>query len=65
MSYYNARITITIDNDQGKPKKVPELYLVEAESCTEAEGKVYKDFESFSGDWEVTSVVKTKHLKVI
>ena len=60
MSYYNVKVNVTID---GKTK--PELYLVDAESCTEAEAKIYKDFEGFTEDWEVVATVKTKIAKVI
>jgi deoxyribodipyrimidine photolyase len=65
MSYYNVKVSVSIESDTGKVKKNTEQYLVEAESVTEAEAKMYKDFEGYSGDWEVTSTVKTKIIKVV
>lgn len=65
MSYYNVKVNVTIENDKGQPKQRPELYLVEAESVTEAEAKMYKDFEGYGNDWEVVATVKTKIVKVV
>ena len=65
MSYYNVKVAIAVENEKGQIKKRNELYLVEAESVTEAEAKVYKDFEDYSGDWEATAVAQTKIVKVI
>lgn len=65
MTYYNAKVKVTTEDDRGKLKTRSELYLVDALSVTEAEAKVYKDFEGFTDDWEVVSVAQTKVVKVI
>lgn len=65
MSYYTAKIKVSSEVDEGKIKTRNEVYLVEAESVTEAEAKMYKDFENYKDDWEVTSVVQTKIVKVV
>jgi hypothetical protein len=65
MSYYNVKVNVTTESDKGQIKQKSELYLVEAESVTEAEAKMYKDFEGYNDDWEVVSTVKTKIIKVV
>ncbi len=66
MSYYSVKVSVTIEDDKsGKVKNITELYLVEAEGVTDAEAKVYTDFEGYRDEWEVVSTVKTKILKVI
>jgi hypothetical protein len=53
-----------LTNDRGKVQKVTEKYLVEAFSATEAEAKIYKEFEGNS-NFDVEKVVKSRILKVI
>jgi len=65
MSYYTAKVAISFESDNGKIKTKNELYLVDAESVTEVEAKMYKDFESYKGDWEVTGVNETKIVKIV
>tara|TARA_R110000764_G_scaffold161389_1_gene248639 strand:- start:127 stop:282 length:156 start_codon:yes stop_codon:yes gene_type:complete len=45
-------------------QKVTEKYLVQAVSPTDAEAKVYKDFEGES-NFTVDKIVKTKIIKII
>lgn len=66
MNKYIAKVKINVaDNDGDKVKKVTETYLVNAESVTDAEALVYKDFEGETLEWELISVVKSPILKVI
>lgn len=65
MSYYNVKVTLKIENEKGQMKNKSELYLVEAVSVTDAEAKIYKDFENYKGDWEVTAIIQTKVVKII
>tara|TARA_R110000803_G_scaffold120627_1_gene188655 strand:+ start:646 stop:810 length:165 start_codon:yes stop_codon:yes gene_type:complete len=51
-------------HESGKIQKVTEKYLVEAVSPTDAEAKVYKDFEGES-NFTVDKIVKTKIIKII
>lgn len=64
MDFYQTKVAITVETDKGT-KTRNEVYLVRAESVTDAEAKIYKDFESFTDQWEVTAVVATKIIKVI
>ena len=65
MSYYVAKVKVVISNDNGKQKKNVEQYLVNAVSVTDAESKIHEEFKNDSLDFEVTSVVETKIIKVI
>lgn len=59
------QVTVSIEVEGGnKPKKIKEQYLVDAESCTEAEAKMYKKFDGES-NWEVTRVAQSNIIEVI
>ena len=64
MNYWQVDVKLTLENEQGRIQKVTEKYLVEAVSPTDAEAKVYKDFEGES-NFEVNKIVKTKIIKII
>jgi len=64
MMYWQVDVKLEITNDRGKIQKITEKYLVEAFSATEAEAKIYKEFEGES-NFNVEKVVKSKILKVI
>jgi hypothetical protein len=64
MNYWQVDVKLTIEQDSGKIQKVTEKYLVEAHSPTDAEAKVYKDFEGES-NFTVDKIVKTKIIKII
>ena len=53
-----------MEHESGKIQKVTEKYLVSAVSPTDAEAKVYKDFEGES-NFTVDKIVKTKIIKII
>ena len=65
MSYYVAKVKVVISDDNGKQKKTVEQYLVNAVSVTDAESKIHEEFKNDSLEFEVTSVVETKIIKVI
>ena len=64
MNYWQVDVKLTFENEQGRVQKVTEKYIVEAVSPTDAEAKVYKDFEGES-NFAVEKVVKTKIIKII
>lgn len=64
MNYWQVDVKLTIENEQGRVQKVTEKYLVNAVTPTDAEAKVYKDFEGES-NFTVEKVVKTKIIKII
>jgi hypothetical protein len=62
--YYIAKVKVQVI--EGKRMKWnTETFLVDAVSVTEAEAKVYKEYESFSDDWEVKSVSQSPVIKVL
>lgn len=64
MNYWQVDVKLTFENEQGRVQKTTEKYLVNAFSPTDAESKVYKDFEGES-NFSVEKVVKTKIIKII
>ena len=65
MAYYLAKVEVRMENDRGRIQKIRELYWVEAESVTEAEAKVIKDFEGDNTEYQVKEVKETKILKIL
>lgn len=65
--YYEVLVQLKIESDKGKIKKVRELYLVDAQSVTEAEARVVKSFtdSGFSQDYCVVSAKGSKVIDVI
>ena len=57
MMYWQVDVKLEFTNDRGKVQKVTEKYLVEAFSATEAEAKIYKEFEGNS-NFDVEKVTK-------
>lgn len=64
MNYWQVDVKMEFENDNGRIQKITEKYLVDAVSATDAEAKVYKEFEGES-NFEVVKVIKTKIVKVI
>jgi hypothetical protein len=44
--YFQVAVELHTDNGKGGTKKVTEQYLVDAQSVTEAEARVVKEFEA-------------------
>ena len=65
MAYYLAKVEVRMENDRGRIQKIRELYCVEAESVTEAEAKVVKEFEGYSMEYQVKSVKESKIIKIL
>ncbi len=67
MSYFQVNVEIRDINEKGKVQKIREQYLVDAETCVEAETKVVKKFvdEGNSLDYSIPSVKETKILEVL
>jgi hypothetical protein len=64
MQYWRTVVEILSTGANGKPKKVKEYYLVDAQSATEAESKVYKHFDKLS-DFKVVGTSEDKIKEVI
>lgn len=65
MKYYIAKVKVVMTDDKGRQKKNIEQYCVHAVSVTDAETKVHVEFENAGVEFEVSSVIETKILKVI
>ena len=65
MAYYLAIVEVRMENERGRIQKIRELYCVEAESVTEAEAKVVKEFEGYQLDYQVKSVKESKIIKIL
>lgn len=65
MKYYIAKVKVVMTDDKGRQKKNIEQYCVHAVSVTDAETKVHAEFANDGLEFEVTSVIETKILKVI
>jgi hypothetical protein len=62
--YWQVDVKMEFENDRGRVQKVIEKYLVSAFSATDAEAKIYKEFEGDS-NFSVEKVVKSKILKIL
>jgi hypothetical protein len=63
--FYQAKVKVKQEDDKGKIKKATEVYLVDAESVTEVEVIVTKEYFGVNFDWELMSVSETKVVKVL
>ena len=64
MDCWQVTVQLEHENDRGRIQKVRELYLVDAISATEAEAKIYTEFEGES-NFTVVGVNQSKILKVL
>lgn len=64
MEYWLVTVQLQFENDKGRIQKVREQYLVDAISATDAEAKIYKEFEGES-DFNVVGVNRSKIIKVV
>ena len=65
MAYYIAKVKVQDENERGRLTTKNEVYCVEAESCTEAEAKVVKEFENVQVEYQVKEVKETKIIKIL
>ena len=64
MNYWQVDVRLTMEHETGRTQHTIEKYLVDAVSPTDAEAKVFKDFEGES-NFSITKIVKTKTIKII
>lgn len=64
MDYWTVTVQLTVENDRGRIQKIREMYLVNAISATDAEKKIYTEFEGES-NFSVVGAVQSKVLKVL
>ena len=65
MAYYISTVKVKDENERGRITNTNETYCVEAESVTEAEAKVVKEFEGYSMGYQVKSVKESKIIKIL
>ena len=63
--YYEVRVNLIFDDENGKQKKVQERYLVEGVSCTDAEVIVNKEFEGNQGSFELKEVKESTIIDIL
>lgn len=66
--YFEVSVELVVGvAKNGKEKKQKETYLVDAQSCTEAEARVIKDFVAagVTLDYKVSGVKESKIIRVI
>jgi len=63
--YWIVTAEVILSAADEKVKKTKEQYLVDAQSATEAETKVAKDFDGSGIGFEVVSAVKSRIIRVI
>lgn len=66
MTLYECGIRYKKVADNGFTKKVTELYLVDALSFAEAEGRITKEMEPYiSGDFDVVTIKRTNYSEIV
>ena len=65
MAYYIATVKVQDENERGRITNTNEIYCVEAETVTDAEAKVVKEFEGYQLDYHVKSVKESKIIKIL
>ena len=65
MAYYISTVKVKDENERGRITSTNEVYCVEAESVTEAEAKVVKEFEGAGVEYQVKVVKESKIIKIL
>ena len=66
MTLYECGVRYEKTADNGMTKKVTELYLVDACSFAEAEGRITKEMEPYiSGDFDVVTIKRTNYSEIV
>ena len=65
MAYFIATVKVQDQNERGRITSNNEVYCVVAETVTEAEAKVVKEFEGYNMDYHVKSVKESKIIKIL
>jgi hypothetical protein len=61
---YTATVQLEFETDKGHVKKKSEMYLVKAESVTDAEAIVHDKFKDYKMDFEVKAVSQSRIIDV-
>jgi len=61
--YYNVKTQFSMDDDNGKLKKISELYVIQAVSPTDADAIAHKEYGSYA-DFKVTAISETKIIDI-
>ena len=64
-TYWTGKVVIKTEDDNGKIKKTTEQFLIDAVSATEAEVKIYKEYEGWKGEFEIQGVNKSRIIKIL
>lgn len=66
MMLYECGVRYERTMENGMTKKVTELYLVDACSFAEAEGRITKEMKPYiSGDFDVVSIKRTNYSEIV
>ena len=65
MAYFIATVKVQDENERGRSTSTNEIYCVEADTVTEAEAKVVKEFEGYQLEYHVKSVKQSKIIKIL
>jgi len=65
MTYWIGKVSVKQEDERGKIKKHTEQFLIDAESATEAEAKIYKEYETWPNEFEILGVNKSRILKIL
>ena len=65
MAYYISTVKVQDENERGSITSTNEVYCVEAESVTEAEAKVVKEFQGAGVEYQVKAVKESKIIKIL
>lgn len=65
MYYWEATVSINVEDDKGKVKKERHTYLIQANSPTECDTNIHKFMESTIHDWEIVSCKQSKIGEII
>ena len=65
MAYYISTVKVKDENERGRITSTNEVYCVEAESVTEAEDKVVKEFQGAGVEYQVKAVKESKIIKIL
>ena len=57
--YFLVKVEFESITDAGKPKKIKSQYLVDSQSCTEAEARMTAYLKDSVLDYEIVSAVKS------
>jgi len=64
-TYYQVKVSIETENEDGKVKKIKENYLIQAVSVTDAEVKMAEHFKNIQMDYTVKSISESNVVDVI